>query len=174
MSNSPSVQHFAPFASLSTSTVGLRPSWLPPQTQPAQQQSQPPTESHSRQPQSTQVPSHHQQRTLSHATNGLDALAEGSQYALNQLQLSRMTESPSLSSNGDSMRKDSLYSGEQQPSITGPQTTTRRDSGTGSRPAKRPASSAPVRRRISRACDQCNQLRTKCDGQAPCAHCVGM
>lgn len=31
----------------------------------------------------------------------------------------------------------------------------------------------PVRRRISRACDQCNQLRTKCDGQNPCAHCIG-
>lgn len=30
----------------------------------------------------------------------------------------------------------------------------------------------PVRRRISRACDQCNQLRTKCDGGNPCAHCV--
>ena len=28
-----------------------------------------------------------------------------------------------------------------------------------------------VRRRISRACDQCNQLRTKCDGKQPCAHC---
>lgn len=28
-----------------------------------------------------------------------------------------------------------------------------------------------VRRRISRACDQCNQLRTKCDGKHPCAHC---
>lgn len=30
-----------------------------------------------------------------------------------------------------------------------------------------------VRRRISRACDQCNQLRTKCDGKQPCAHCTG-
>ncbi|KAK5955328.1 hypothetical protein OHC33_004010 [Knufia fluminis] len=29
-----------------------------------------------------------------------------------------------------------------------------------------------VRRRISRACDQCNQLRTKCDGKTPCAHCT--
>jgi len=29
-----------------------------------------------------------------------------------------------------------------------------------------------VRRRISRACDQCNQLRTKCDGKHPCAHCT--
>lgn len=28
-----------------------------------------------------------------------------------------------------------------------------------------------VRRRISRACDQCNQLRTKCDGKHPCQHC---
>ncbi|KAH7353615.1 transcriptional activator xlnR [Plectosphaerella cucumerina] len=32
--------------------------------------------------------------------------------------------------------------------------------------------SGPIRRRISRACDQCNQLRTKCDGQHPCAHCI--
>lgn len=31
---------------------------------------------------------------------------------------------------------------------------------------------AGVRRRISRACDQCNQLRTKCDGKLPCAHCT--
>lgn len=29
------------------------------------------------------------------------------------------------------------------------------------------ATSAPVRRRISRACDQCNQLRTRCDGEKP-------
>jgi hypothetical protein len=28
------------------------------------------------------------------------------------------------------------------------------------------------RKRISRACDQCNQLRTKCDGEKPCAHCI--
>merc|ERR1712169_175277 len=34
------------------------------------------------------------------------------------------------------------------------------------------SSSGQVRRRISRACDQCNQLRTKCDGQHPCAHCI--
>ncbi|PNY29861.1 Xylanolytic transcriptional activator xlnR, partial [Tolypocladium capitatum] len=32
--------------------------------------------------------------------------------------------------------------------------------------------SRPIRRRISRACDQCNQLRTKCDGRQPCAHCI--
>jgi len=33
--------------------------------------------------------------------------------------------------------------------------------------------SGPQRRRITRACDQCNQMRTKCDGEVPCAHCVG-
>lgn len=30
----------------------------------------------------------------------------------------------------------------------------------------------PIRRRISRACDQCNQLRTRCDGKMPCQHCI--
>jgi len=33
--------------------------------------------------------------------------------------------------------------------------------------------SGSARRRISRACDQCHQLRTKCDGGTPCSHCVG-
>ena len=35
------------------------------------------------------------------------------------------------------------------------------------RPGRSSAASGPVRRRISRACDQCNQLRTKCDGKIP-------
>ena len=39
--------------------------------------------------------------------------------------------------------------------------------------SKGSGTSGPVRRRISRACDQCNQLRTKCDGRHPCTHCVG-
>ncbi|KAG0130680.1 hypothetical protein HOY82DRAFT_561875 [Tuber indicum] len=29
-----------------------------------------------------------------------------------------------------------------------------------------------TRQRVSRACDRCNQLRTKCDGQKPCEHCL--
>ena len=37
--------------------------------------------------------------------------------------------------------------------------------------AKRKDAPSP-RKRISRACDQCNQLRTKCDGEKPCAHCI--
>lgn len=32
----------------------------------------------------------------------------------------------------------------------------------------------PPRKRTTRACDQCNHLRTKCDGKQPCAHCIGM
>lgn len=32
--------------------------------------------------------------------------------------------------------------------------------------------STATRQRVSRACDRCNQLRTKCDGQTPCEHCV--
>lgn len=32
---------------------------------------------------------------------------------------------------------------------------------------------APSRRRISQACDQCHELRTRCNGQLPCSHCVG-
>lgn len=35
-----------------------------------------------------------------------------------------------------------------------------------------PTDAAGVRRRISRACDQCNSLRTKCDGKNPCQHCT--
>ena len=31
----------------------------------------------------------------------------------------------------------------------------------------------PIKKRISRACDQCHQLRTKCDGKSPCGHCQG-
>lgn len=47
----------------------------------------------------------------------------------------------------------------------------RRSSDLGAVADGKSTSTAPVRRRISRACDQCNQLRTRCDGQEPCAHC---
>ena len=47
----------------------------------------------------------------------------------------------------------------------------RRSSDVGAIVDSKSTNTAPVRRRISRACDQCNQLRTRCDGQEPCAHC---
>ncbi|KAJ5102002.1 hypothetical protein NUU61_004224 [Penicillium alfredii] len=81
---------------------------------------------------------------------GLDTLVEGSHYALDQLHGEQKDPSAPL-------RKSS------QP----------RDALADARSTIRKTSSAtPVRRRISRACDQCNQLRTKCDGQNPCAHCL--
>ena len=124
-------------------------------------------------------------------TVGLDTLAEGSQYALEQLQLSR--EAGGVAPNDPtaplrSSSKDlSLYGDENQgqndpnlqsalrASLSAGKPATPRDPLAEARSAiRKNSASAPVRRRISRACDQCNQLRTKCDGQNPCAHCIGM
>ncbi|KAJ5120276.1 uncharacterized protein N7515_009664 [Penicillium bovifimosum] len=115
-------------------------------------------------------------------TPGLDTLAEGSQYALEQLQLAReagaASNAPTDPSNSLTDSKTSQHSqhilySEQNGSNSGLKDPERRDSLAEARSAIRKNSSAtPVRRRISRACDQCNQLRTKCDGQNPCAHCV--
>ncbi|CEL04606.1 Putative Xylanolytic transcriptional activator xlnR [Aspergillus calidoustus] len=107
-------------------------------------------------------------------TVGLDTLAEGSQYVLEQLQLSR--EGGSAENNASnalrhslSSSKDQLY-GDNNPSF---KPASVRDSLAEARSMiRKNSSSAPVRRRISRACDQCNQLRTKCDGENPCAHCI--
>jgi hypothetical protein len=117
-------------------------------------------------------------------TPGLDTLAEGSQYALEQLQLAREagaaanTPTDHGTSLADSKppqhTQHSLYS-DQRGSSSSLRDSQSRDSLAEARSSIRKNSSAtPVRRRISRACDQCNQLRTKCDGQNPCAHCVGM
>jgi hypothetical protein len=114
-------------------------------------------------------------------TPGLDTLAEGSQYALEQLQLAR--EAGAANSPSDlaqsvpesklSHTQHLLYS--EQDAASSRKGSQSRDNLSEARSAIRKNSSAtPVRRRISRACDQCNQLRTKCDGQNPCAHCVGM
>ncbi|KAF9889552.1 hypothetical protein FE257_007262 [Aspergillus nanangensis] len=118
-------------------------------------------------------------------TIGLDTLAEGSQYALEQLQLSReaaSADSTSLSKSTD----QSLYSdpthnhntshnshGGNNVSAVEFNNPAQRDPLAEARSAiRKNSTSGAVRRRISRACDQCNQLRTKCDGQNPCAHCI--
>ncbi|KAH8429618.1 putative C6 transcription factor [Aspergillus melleus] len=129
-------------------------------------------------------------------TVGLDTLAEGSQYALEQLQLSR--ESGGASNDGHPLR-GSISKSDDQPlygdgdnsepnnnanlnhnnpahnsnTFSGFRSLSHRDPLADARSAiRKNSASAPVRRRISRACDQCNQLRTKCDGQNPCAHCI--
>lgn len=100
------------------------------------------------------VPSHHMH-------SGLDTLAHGSQYALQQLQQHVDVHQNSQAYRGhNSKHRQHPYSG------TGAM-------GANGRTANGNGASGPIRRRISRACDQCNQLRTKCDGQSPCAHCVG-
>lgn len=116
-------------------------------------------------------------------TPGLDTLAEGSQYALEQLQLARHAGATSHPpSDGKSLTDPELsrsptepfHNERNGPQIGGRSSSQQRDMLMEARSAIRKSSSAtPVRRRISRACDQCNQLRTKCDGQHPCAHCLG-
>ncbi|EFX06108.1 c6 zinc finger domain containing protein [Grosmannia clavigera kw1407] len=83
--------------------------------------------------------SHHPTDTMH--TSDLDALAQGSHLALQQLQHHVGLQVK---------HRQNTYGSAGAPS----------------------ASVGHVRRRISRACDQCNQLRTKCDGQNPCAHCT--
>ncbi|KAK1990110.1 hypothetical protein LX36DRAFT_717000 [Colletotrichum falcatum] len=87
----------------------------------------------------------------SHA-NGLDPLAPNSHYALQQLQ-----QHVGAHSNPHLARGTPQSKHRQHPYGPGVRSS---------------STSGPIRRRISRACDQCNQLRTKCDGQHPCAHCV--
>lgn len=124
-------------------------------------------------------------RTFHSQTPGLDTLAEGSQYVLEQLQLARQARS---SSNGPTNSDGKLpndahppqsqylqsYKEQNGPDFGMKDPSQPRDTLTEARSAiRKPSSATPVRRRISRACDQCNQLRTKCDGQQPCAHCLG-
>ncbi|KAI9679000.1 MAG: hypothetical protein M1822_007426 [Bathelium mastoideum] len=124
-----------------------------------------------------------QQQQHQHHALALDTLADGSEYALHELQQQQQqqqhqhqqqqsqhhTYQPSLG-DGKLMLKhrhhpyrSNSYTGigRHQKDPSGPERSSRTSSGGG-----------PVRRRISRACDQCNQLRTKCDGKTPCAHCV--
>ncbi|KAL2818189.1 fungal-specific transcription factor domain-containing protein [Aspergillus cavernicola] len=106
-------------------------------------------------------------------TVGLDTLAEGSQYVLEQLQLSREggssdTTASNTFSHSLSKSKDSLFGD----NSSGFKSSVRDSLAEARSMIRKNSASAPVRRRISRACDQCNQLRTKCDGHNPCAHCI--
>ncbi|EAA33375.1 transcriptional activator xlnR [Neurospora crassa] len=82
---------------------------------------------------------------------GLDTMGPGSHYALQQLQQHVSVHNHHLARAGPQPKH------RQHP--YGPVT-------------RATGAAGPIRRRISRACDQCNQLRTKCDGQHPCAHCI--
>ncbi|KAK3049798.1 hypothetical protein LTR09_008974 [Extremus antarcticus] len=104
---------------------------------------------------------------------GLDALAEGPQYALQQLQQQQQQQQQqnvqSLNSSKPPTRHRESFDGV---SVSGMAGARRESVGNSKSGRTGHGSSQNVRRRISRACDQCNQLRTKCDGKHPCAHCV--
>lgn len=104
------------------------------------------------------------------STSGLDTLAQGSQYALEQLQQTSLAGHHSTSALKSPIRSrhhpyDDGSNNTEHNGYKSLEMDHRGDGKTGT--------AGPVRRRISRACDQCNQLRTKCDGKNPCAHCVG-
>ena len=102
---------------------------------------------------------------MSHS--GLNTLAEESQYALQQLQQQQGLQTPSGAK--PSMKYRRSLGGTSANGVAG---VRRESEGATKAPRVGMAKGQTVRRRISRACDQCNQLRTKCDGQHPCAHCV--
>lgn len=87
-----------------------------------------------------------------HHNRSMDSLSQSSQYNVHQLHQSMGVGNHQLGRPGSQSKQ------RQNPYQANGRTN---------------GSAGQVRRRISRACDQCNQLRTKCDGQHPCAHCVG-
>ena len=103
------------------------------------------------------------------AHHGLDALPESSQYAIHQLQQQQQHAIQALNGERPPMRQRQSFGSQSVESMA----VGHRDSAGATKVARSGSTSGqPVRRRISRACDQCNQLRTKCDGKDPCAHCV--
>ena len=98
-------------------------------------------------------------------TSGLETLGHGSSFALQHMHpLSLPTHSIGPAPKNTTRSRHHPYDNSH---IRG------KDSRQRSLGSEDKAMSGPVRRRISRACDQCNQLRTKCDGMSPCAHCIG-
>lgn len=98
-------------------------------------------------------------------TSGLDVLAQESEYPLQQMRSVPLVRRESLSAIRSPTR-DRHHPYENVHSKIRRRYSEASDAKSGT--------AVPIRRRISRACDQCNQLRTKCDGRNPCAHCIGM
>ena len=110
--------------------------------------------------------SHEQHLSSQHmGASGLDTLAHTSQYAL------QFHQSRNVLPNGKGIVKQRHHPYSSGPIAAAPRS--QRDAMVHERSGRGTSASGPVRRRISRACDQCNQLRTKCDGKSPCAHCMG-
>ncbi|KAI8942547.1 hypothetical protein NX059_000607 [Plenodomus lindquistii] len=95
-------------------------------------------------------------------SSSLDTLARSSQYAALQFHQNRH-----MLSHGKAIVKPHRL-----PYASGPIAPRNQRDMLHERSGRGSATSGSVRRRISRACDQCNQLRTKCDGRQSCAHCI--
>lgn len=125
---------------------------------------------------------HHHHLASQHlGPSPLDTIAHTSQYAALQYHQNRH-----VLPNGKAIVKTHRL-----PYATGPIAPRSQRDMLHERSSRSSATSGPVRRRISRACDQCNQLRTKCDGRqrlvflagnssmsfrtnrGSCAHCIG-
>ncbi|KAF2855685.1 hypothetical protein T440DRAFT_485792 [Plenodomus tracheiphilus IPT5] len=105
----------------------------------------------------------HHHLTAQHiGQSSLDTLAHPSQYAALQFHQNRH-----VLPNGKAIVKPHRL-----PYASGPIAPRNQRDMLHERSGRNSATSGPVRRRISRACDQCNQLRTKCDGRQSCAHCI--
>ncbi|CAN9196830.1 unnamed protein product [Alternaria sp. RS040] len=105
---------------------------------------------------------HHHLAAQHMAQSPLDTLAHTSQYAGLQFHQNRH-----VLPNGKAIVKPHRL-----PYASGPIAPRHQREMLHERAGRGNSTSGPVRRRISRACDQCNQLRTKCDGRQSCAHCI--
>lgn len=101
------------------------------------------------------------------SASGLDTLAEGSHYHLQQLQQQQAMNG--INGTRSQLKSRQSFSGS---NVDGMPDMRRQSLSMAAKGKPSNGNGQPVRRRISRACDQCNQLRTKCDGKQPCAHCV--
>jgi hypothetical protein len=98
---------------------------------------------------------HHHLASQHMGPSPLDTLAHTSQYAALQYHQNRH-----VLPNGKTIVKSHRL-----PYASGPIAPRSQRDMLHERSGRGSATSGPVRRRISRACDQCNQLRTKCDGR---------
>ncbi|KAL6161285.1 hypothetical protein ACJQWK_08359 [Exserohilum turcicum] len=106
---------------------------------------------------------HHHHLAAQHmGQSPLDSLAQTSQYAALQFHQNRH-----VLPTGKAIVKPHRL-----PYASGPLAPRHQRDMLHERSGRASSTSGPVRRRISRACDQCNQLRTKCDGRQSCAHCI--
>lgn len=123
----------------------------------------PPAFSHVPSPNAVDHPHHHHHLAVDHmGHSSLESMAHPSQYAALQFHHNRH-----VLPNGKAVIKPH----HRLPYASGPLAPRHQREMLHERSGRSNSASGPVRRRISRACDQCNQLRTKCDGRQSVSSC---